>query len=223
MIGEPIYTAEQIAEYLQVPVEVIQKEIAAGKLAALDVAGHTRISASALAMYKDAVHQQVAVSTNDAGAKQNAWLQLSAAPDFRYKWPDGKDEQYVEVREGVATYNGRSYRVKLGFTTRKSAGRVRRRSLVLVDRYATVEFVAPDDKSVQCKMASIIRDRAGKQLPVGAAIPPEYQELPVAPYADVVTGPGASNGLAVVCDSQDFPTMVKHALVRYRYREDRKK
>jgi hypothetical protein len=70
-------------------------------------------------------------------------------------------------------------------------------------------------------MASIIRDRNGKQLPVGATLPPEYQGLPVGPYRDVVVGPGASNGLAVICEAPDIDSMVKHALIRYQYRKDR--
>ncbi len=58
-------------------------------------------------------------------------------------------------------------------------------------------------KSPTGKMASIIRDRNGKQLPIGATLPPEYKELPVGAYNEVVKGPRASNGVAVVCESQD--------------------
>ena len=70
-------------------------------------------------------------------------------------------------------------------------------------------------------MAAIIKDRNGKQLPIGGTLPPEYQNLPIGPYRDVVEGPGASNGLAVVCGDLDFGTMIKHALIRCRFREER--
>jgi hypothetical protein len=37
-----------------------------------------------------------------------------------------------------------------------------------------------------------------------------------------VEGPYAATGMAVICDSQDFETMVKHALIRCGYREQRR-
>jgi hypothetical protein len=153
--------------------------------------------------------------------KERNALVLNPTSDFSYTWPDKKVEEFTEVLEGLASYDGKEYGVKLGFTVRNSAGRRRRRCLVLVDRYATVEFVAADEKS-RGKMASIIKDRDGKQLPVGATLPPEYGGTPVGPYRDVVLGSGASNGLAVVCEQKDFDVMVKHALIRYRFRKDRK-
>jgi hypothetical protein len=117
-------------------------------------------------------------------------------------------------------YRGQTYHVKVGFTHRLSAGKRRRRSLVLVDRYPTVEFVAPDEAAGR-KMASIIRDRNGKHIPVGATLPPEYQGFTIAPYNSIIIGAGAANGLAVTCDHDHIDTMVKHALIRCRYRQKR--
>jgi hypothetical protein len=91
-----------------------------------------------------------------------------------------------------------------------------------VDRYPSVEFVAatdvvgPDDQ-----MVSIIRDRNGKQVPIGATIPAEYLEMTVEPYRAVVIGPGATNGSAIICNANDIESMVKHALIRYRFRKER--
>ena len=70
-------------------------------------------------------------------------------------------------------------------------------------------------------MASIIKDRSGKQVPVGAMPSTEYANVRVGPYQQVVSGVGASNGLAVICDSNDVRTMVIHALIRTRYRKKR--
>jgi hypothetical protein len=98
---------------------------------------------------------------------------------------------------------------------------MRRRALVLIEGYPTVEFVSADDNS-SGMMASIIKDRNGKQVPIGATLPPEYFGLTVGRYRDVVTGPGTSNGLAVMSPPDDFDTMIRHALIRYRFREDRK-
>jgi len=110
--------------------------------------------------------------------------------------------------------------VRVGFTERYTAGKDRRRSLVLINRYPTVEFGSADTSGTGL-MASIIKDRSGRQVPVGAQLPPEYANLRVGPYQQVVVGLGASNGLAVICESDDVRTMVIHALIRYQYRKDR--
>jgi hypothetical protein len=216
MFTENVFTIEEVSQHLRVPEDAIRREIGAGRLLALDVAGFIRVRESDLNAYLNAHLERddaKAVLTSavvENEVKNQNPFQLSPAPDFTY----------TGVREGVAAYRGKEYRVKMGFTFRHSAGKRRRRCLFLIDRYATVEFVAADEKT-NGKMAAIIRDRNGKQLPVGATLPPEYQDLPVGPYSDVVVGASASNGLAVVCDSQDFATMLKHALIRYRFREER--
>ncbi len=70
-------------------------------------------------------------------------------------------------------------------------------------------------------MVSIIRDRRRKQLPPGAAPPPEYEGMPVGSYREIVDGPNARNGLAVICDSSELGTMIRHALIRCKYRQER--
>jgi excisionase family DNA binding protein len=222
MIGEAIYTIEEVADYLRVPIEVVEAEIAAGRLAVLRIAGLIRIRESQLYRYENDA-EFFGMAAQERKAARIDSLQLTAAPDFNHTWPDAKQERFTEAREGVAPHAGRIYEIKLGFTTRRSAGRARRRCLVLVDRYPTVEFVASDAEPKKGPMASIIKDRFGKQLPARAAVPAEYKDLTVGPYRDVVEGPGASNGLAVICNSDDFETMVRHALIRCRYRGDREK
>lgn len=216
---EKVYTVEELAEELRVPVEAINKEIATGHLPAANVAGHIRIFESAVERaYKPGLNGSGHVNIVQSGMVLN----VSKAPDFVHTWPGGIKEKFTDVREGTATYGGRSYHVRVGFTMRNSAGKERRRSLVIVAHYPTVEFVSAgtDGKG---RMVSIIKDRAGKQLPVGAPIPPEYSNVPLGRYHEVVTGPGAPNGMAVICPPEDIETMVLHGLIRYRYREDRKK
>jgi hypothetical protein len=231
MFAENVFTIEEVGQHLRVPEDAIRREIATGRLRVLDVAGFIRVRESDLNAYlsshvgKDEAKTLLMTAVSESGGKNQSSFQLKTALDFTYTWPAKKGakkpvEQFTGVREGVALYRGKEYHVKMGFTYRHSAGKRRRRSLVLVDRYATVEFVAADEKTTG-KMASIIKDRNGKQLPVGATLPPEYQGLPVAPYSEVVVGAGASNGLAVVCESNDIHTMIKHALIRYRFREER--
>ena len=215
MFSESVFTVEEVAQHLKVPVEVVVQEIEEGRLRALRIGVSKRIQESELNTFK-----KQALSSPAENHILSA-TDFTSAADFTYKWPDNKEEKYTDVQEGVVQYDGRDYQVKVGFTNRRSAGKLRRRSLVLVDRYPSVEFVA-SDTSNNGKMASLIKDRRRKQVPAGADSPPEYAGMPVGSYREIVNGPGARNGLAVICYSDDLATMVRHALIRYRYRQERK-
>lgn len=221
MLDEQILTLEEVGKYLRVPLDAVRKEINSGRLRAIDVAGYYRVREFDLVNYKNDAYTKL-VPVIETMSISGPPVNLEPAPDFKHVWPDKKSEQFNRVLEGVASLGDKEYRVKIGFTVRRSAGLERSRSLVLVNRYPSVEFVAAKDE-IQAgeKMASIIRDRKGKQLPVGAAVPPEYLELTVGPYRSIVDGPGAPNGLAVICSARDIGTMVQHALIRYRFREER--
>jgi excisionase family DNA binding protein len=220
MLDERILTVDEVSNHLRVPVEVITQEINAGKMRAMNIGGHLRIRESELDAYKAKVFTGTAGANTAAVERQSGDFRLTPAADFRHIWPDGKDELFTNVQEGIASYAGKEYHVKLGFTVRHAAGSDRRRCLLLIDRYPTVEFVSAGVNG-NGKMAAVIRDRRGKQIPVGGSIPPEYDALPVAPYQEVVVGPGASNGLAVVCEPNDFGTMIRHALIRTKFRGER--
>ncbi|MGA9564863.1 MAG: helix-turn-helix domain-containing protein [Candidatus Korobacteraceae bacterium] len=222
MFTESVYTPEEVAQHLRVPVDAVHREIRSGRLSAMNVAGLLRIRESDLSSYKNEVRAAAIASVPSSPAKEESFLKLQPAADFQHKWPDGSTENYAHTREGVASYSGRTYHVKIGFTVREVAGRPRSRCLVLIDRYPTVEFAGADDKiDDSCMLASVIKDRNGKQLPTGAPAPPEYQGLPIGQYREVVDGPGASNGMAVVCTASDYESLVKHALIRSKYREER--
>jgi excisionase family DNA binding protein len=219
---EIVYTLEEVGKYLKVPVDTLKQEIAAGRLDAMNIGGFIRIREFALAEYKNVASN--AATVGGGALLDNAkWLRLMAGDNFEHIWPDDKQELFWHAKEGTASYTGREYQVKLGFTVRESAGRPRVRCLIMIDRYPTVEFVKADDNDEVGLMASIIKDRFGKQLPPSASPPQEYAGLQIGGYRDVVDGRGAPNGLAVICSSDDFETMVKHALIRYRFREERPK
>ena len=217
MITEPIHTVEEVAQHLRVPVGAVDAEIEEGRLEAISVGKLKRISESELIAFKSKARSRATGSSIGKPAPIN----LAPTADFTYTWPNNTKEEYTNVQEGVVQHSGRDYAVKIGFTIRESAGKRRRRSLVIVNRYPTVEFVASDTASGNIQMAGIIKDRRGKQLPKRAVPPPEYAGLSVGPYRDIVDGPGASNGLAVICASDDLATMVQHALIRYKYRQER--
>ena len=217
MFTEDVYTVEEVAKHLRVPVEAVLSEIASGRLHATHVADYVRVRESDLNAFKSIARTS---SESADAAKVDSSIALDAVPNFFHTWPDGKKEHFLDAREGAVTYLDVSYHVKIGFTIRDSAGKKRRRSLVLINRYPSVEFVSADASGTGL-MGSIIRDRSGRRLPVGAMAPPEYTNVRVGSYRDVVVGPGAPNGLAVICDPDDVGTMVRHGLIRYRYREER--
>jgi excisionase family DNA binding protein len=225
---ESIYTVEEVCKHLRVPQECVEKEIESGRLKAFEVAGLVRISEYALDEYKKVAIPQ---TNNNTGTKTHfstrgpEWFKLQPAPKFIQHWPDGKVEEYQDVREGMATYNGNQYHLKVGWTFRTTGGEKRQRWLVIVDRYPTVEFVKCNNAGLGGAelAASIIKDRRGKQIPPLATLPPEYEQLHTGIYSDEVKGRGMPNGQAVICGVDDFETMVRHALIRYRYREERKK
>lgn len=218
MFSESIYTLEELAQHLKVSVDDVHTEIKEGRLPALHIGESIRVQESDLNEYKKRVRSSPA-----GNHRPFVTSGLEPTDDFPHTWPDGLRESYTNVREGVVRRDGREYRIKIGFTTRTVAGRDRRRALVLVDAYPTVEFVARDATVTNGPMASIIKDRHGKQLPAIAPPPPEYSEMNVGPYRDIVDGRYASHGLAVICDSDDLETMAGHALIRHTYRQDRRR
>lgn len=230
MFTETVYTIEEISQHLRVPPDAILKEVGSGRLRAVRLGEHLRICESDFnsflrSDFEAADGNPLTAAVVGSGIKTPQALEVSPTEPFDHTWPARKGaarttEHFMEAREGIVSDRGRERHVKLGFTSRKSAGKLRRRCLVLVDRYPTVEFVAADEKP-NGRMASIIKNRNGKQLPIGATLPPEYKDLPVEPYNELIKGPRASSGLAVVCDSRDFASMIEHALIRYRFREAR--
>ena len=219
MLGPAMYTVEEISRYLKIPVQVIEREIADGKLLAKSFGGFLRISEPALTDYLNSSDASPTTFFK-APKTQDRWLHLQPASDFDHKWPDATVEHFEHAMEGRAFYAGREHEVKLGLTVREAAGRRRGRYLVLIDRYPTVEFVKEDESNGVGPVAAVIKDRNKKHIPATATPPTEYEDLNVGSYREVVEGPRAAHGLAVICNSDDFDTMVKHALIQYRFREE---
>jgi excisionase family DNA binding protein len=222
MFDEAIFTLEEVSQHLRVPIELLNQEIASGTLRAMNFGGLIRVSESDLTGYKQAAKSVPVLDSSRVQKPGSISLELQPTPDFAHRWPDGTSENFKNAREGVARHDGKDYRVKLGFAVRDAAGKSRSRGLVLIDRYPTVEFVGANAEIGNGeRMASIVKDRHNKHLPVGGKIPLEYEGFTLGSYRDVVVGPGAANGLAVICESEDFETMVRHALIRHSYRQER--
>src|SRR5215813_4086652 len=157
MLEEDIYTVEEVSQHLKVPVQAVQEEIASGKLRAMKVGRFVRISQHALADYKNAASASAESMFQNASKSQDTWLHLAPAADFGHTWPDGTAEHFQHVQEGTASYAGREYHVRLGFTVRDTTGRRRTRCALFVNRYPAVEFVKAEETDRVEPAASIIK------------------------------------------------------------------
>jgi hypothetical protein len=214
-VREAVLTLQEVSQHLRLPIEVVREEISAGHLRVMNFAGHIRVSESDLSRFEEQA-KSPSLLVAQLGAVSDDSLQLRPASPFIQKWPDGSEERYDNSQEGTVRYLGTEFGVKLGFCRRNAAGCLRVRALVLIDRYPTVEFAGVDGTIGGAGLiASVIKDRRRRHIPVGSEIPPEYQAFQVSSYRDVVNGPGAPSGLAVICAQTDYVTMVRHALIRY--------
>ena len=162
-------------------------------------------------------------------------FEWSPSEPFTYRWPSS-----VGAPESVETYSdaylGRlkkaghihgSKHLLIGFTERPAAGMENRKraTVFLVNSgrqgrepqlYPLVEFAGANDFETSRRMASVIKLDDRRQLKVGDSLPPGYERSEVLPYSEVVTGPYAANGLAVVVQADDLDAMAHHALMRRR-------
>lgn len=201
-----VYTIDEIAEYLMVQREVIEQEVASGRLETYSIGPHKRVAADDFEAYLKRTK-----NGSEAVIKSN-WK-----PDapFDQKWPDGTVEHYdTAFAATLRDPSGRERAIKVGFTNRLAAGLNRRRTLVLVDRYPTVEFVAANDFETSKLMTSIIKDGT-KQIPVGGKLPEGYESLTIVRHRDYVDGSRASSNSAVLASADDLDAMAQHAMLRY--------
>jgi hypothetical protein len=113
--------------------------------------------------------------------------------------------------------------MKFGSAIRKAAGKDRLRILQLVDRYPTDEFVGEgvELRAARKKWPASTRTERASNCPSGQQFHPSIRDCRSGLTGDVVVGPNASNGLAVICKSDDILSMATYALVRYTYRQER--
>src|SRR4051812_21421191 len=71
-------------------------------------------------------------------------LELRAAPDFNYRWPETVEKQR-NVKDGTVTTPYGTKRVVLGSVKRHIAGLNRSRINVFIDQRPIVQFVASND------------------------------------------------------------------------------
>jgi hypothetical protein len=141
-------------------------------------------------------------------------LRLHRGANFEFNWPK-ETELHTKVREGSIETPFGTRAVRIGRLQRHTAGQMRDVVNVFIDYRPIVQFLASDDGR---KMASVIRQPNSKRHVFDAAeLPTAYQNatnMAIESYRQYVEGDKSTTGLAVICDPDDYETMVRHALMR---------
>lgn len=234
-----VLTQEEVADVLRSAPEAVSAEFEAGALRGFKIGGKWRMAETDLLSFLGVAPTpnhatQAMIATGHEGpAWRDVQIKWQQTEPITFEWPSRADEEgfneaYSEVFEGLLVKNGRVHRSKkllIGFTTRRSAGIENRRRatvfLVRVDSkkkqtslYPIVEFAGANDYDSTRRLASLIKLPSRRQLRPGEAIPLEYQGFETAVYSEIVNGPNARNGLAVVVRDDDVNGMARHALIR---------
>lgn len=194
-----VLKVEEVAELLRVPEKSVRAEIDAGRLPLISIGGEERILRDDVLALRQLKRPR---------------LILRPAPKFSFKWPSGTTEEYGEAHAGVVRVDDETKAIRIGFTERETAGKLRRRAVVFVNQRPRVEFVASDDFEKNGLMVAIIKTKTGRQIPPSEFVPREYEKFRVEPYNLHITGPNSYSNLAVLCASSDLETMVDLALIR---------
>lgn len=227
-----VIRVEDAAEMLLAGSEAVLAELEAGRLRGFRIGGEWRTTVEAVMAFiqgaeaeslpTQALGDSATPTTTGAGPVGGArsysppkeWREIAA---FNYKWPNGGEDFHGGVAARVR-FGQREVPLLIGFTDRKSAGRVRRRAVVFwgepdATLYPMVEFVGTNDFESTGRMASVIKD-GGKHVKPEGQVPPPYNGFPLVVYSDVVTGPYAARSLAVEAQQDDFDLMARHAILR---------
>jgi excisionase family DNA binding protein len=199
--NQEVLTLKEVSEYLRVPEANVRAEVDAGRLPIISIGGEERI-----------LKEDILALRQSRRTK----CSLNHSKKFSFTWPSGTIEHYDQAHEGVVRVDDGWEAVKIGFTKRKTAGRLRKRAVVFVNRRPRAEFVAADDFEESRLMVSLIKTKGGRQIPPTEYLPREYEKFLVKPYNKYVTGPNSYSNLAVICKDDDLEGMTDLALIRVR-------
>lgn len=221
-----IWTAQEVAEYLKVGEEAVVKEFDSGELRGFRVGEEWRCTDSHLYSYvgKGVELSLVRGITSEVG--EGSFVPISP---FVYRWPKKKsapieeaEEAYEEAYETTRDIGtgGRSLLFTVGFANREIGGELRRRVTVWLDKNRPlVEFAGCHDYDTSGILASVIKLPNNKQLRPTEPIPAEYTDFKTVIYESVVRVAGASRNLAIVVHKGDLESMVRHAIIRARWKK----
>jgi hypothetical protein len=211
--------AKELADFFRVPLQTVQEEMDAGRLPVIRIGDEQRILKSKLIAHGTLSGREgKPVASDELPSKIEPEIgSFSRIPDFDHHWPDATSEHYQNAHEATASYLGQIIHIVIGSTERNVAGRDRKKIVVLLDDVNYCQFTSANDYESTGLVAAVIKPDGASQRHLSASevIPAGYRSMHVSPYNQIVRGPHATRGLAVICDRNDLHTMARHALLRW--------
>jgi hypothetical protein len=229
---------DEVASLLRCSADDVLAEIESGNLKGFRVAGNWRVLESGVERFVSGASQaqEYTRASSVEGALTDDLQQAESGPQrsytirsepmtaFTYTWPDGELNTYKDPLSITVENLGRRAYFVIGKakSPRKQLGQLRwRYNIFLTSKRASsqglisvLDFVAGNDFDQDSLMVSLIRHADGKLVKENDVIPSQYRGFRLAPFNEVVRGPYARSGLAVVADKDDLETMIRHSVIR---------
>ena len=148
---------------------------------------------------------------------------FSKIASFNFRWPKTgggyEEEHFDEGYETTRQIDGHTFTFRIGFGNREAAGQLRKRVIVWLGNRPLVEFAGGNDYETDSLLASVIKSPDGLQVVLNSYLPDEYKEFNIVRYNSIVRGPYASGNLAIIVHKNDLESMLRHAIIRARWKE----
>lgn len=143
---------------------------------------------------------------------------VATGVDHVYRWPSGKNEPYPHWVQYRAVAVDGAHDVLIGFGTRPTYGRPRRRVVIWIDGHPHAEFLGADDFNRSGDVLAEIKVPGEKGERIcrypEEAIPERYSGLPVVGLPTRVAGSGVHNAWAVIANVADHRILFALAALR---------
>lgn len=225
-----IWTLKEAADYLKVEEDVVLRELECGKLHGFKAGESWRCSDEDLLNYirgtkgdRDEKQERTDVQPVSVQPVVETASGFTEVDPITFHWPQkgggSYDEYYGKCYETTRLIDGRHYTFRIGFGEREVAGQERCRVTIWIGGRAIVEFAGSNDFEADGMLAGVIKLPDGSQLSPYQKVPSEYTGFKIARYNSVVRGRRASSNMAVVVHKDDLESMLKHAIIRARWKE----
>jgi excisionase family DNA binding protein len=218
-----VWTPDEVAEYLKVSKAIVLEEIEKGNLLSFRVGSEWRCLETDVMTYvsksKVGAHD-IELTKAAEGQRTGDFSKISS---FSFRWPKTGggyvEEHFDEGYETTRQIDGHTFTFRIGFGNREAAGQLRKRVIVWLGNRPLVEFAGGNGYDIDDLLASVIKLPGGSQVFLEKDLPDEYKEFNIDKYNSIVRGPYASGNLAIVVHKNDLESMLRHAIIRAKYKE----
>lgn len=214
-----VWTLSEVAKYLKVSESRVLEEFERGNLLGFKVGSEWRCLEDDIMTYvsrgKVRNRPQETRLTKELEVQRTGVF--SKIDPFNFRWPVG-EEHFDEGYETTRHIDGYTFTFRIGFGDREAAGQLRKRVVVWLGNRPLVEFAGANDYETSGLLASVVKSPDGLQVVLNRDLPDEYKEFNIDRYNSVVQGPYASGNLAIIVHKNDLESMLRHAIIRARWK-----